>query len=73
MRDKIKCPITIGEYERYNNNKQIFNELNKERQEWLEYFMFSYNYTFSDFVMKKCDNELWVIINTGKDKKEFKI
>ena len=73
MKDEIKCPITLGEYERYNKNKNIFETLSKERREWIEYFMFSYNYTFSDFVLKYDNDDLWVIINTGKTIKEFKI
>ena len=73
MKDGMKCPITLGEYERYNKNKSMYETLSKERKDWLDYFMFSYNYTFSDFVLKYDNDDLWVIINTGKTIKEFKI
>ena len=73
MRDEIKCPITLGEYERYVKNKAIFDSLPKEKRDWVEYFMFTYEYLLSDFVMKLVGDELWVIINTGKTVKEFKI
>jgi hypothetical protein len=66
-------PITLGEYERRIMNITIYDTLNEEQKNWLDYFMFTYEYSFSDFVLKQEDQCLIIIINTGTEIKQIKI
>lgn len=71
MRDeKLGCPITISDYERYAKNKEVYDKLTDEQKDWLEDLFENYNYSFVDNILKIGeDGLLWVICNTPNGKR----
>lgn len=70
-KDDIGCPVTLGEYERVVKNKKVYENLNDEQKEWLEYYFNEYNYNFKNSVLDLKEGVLWLIINTTNSIREF--
>ena len=70
-KEKIPCPITIGEFNRIVSNMNIYKKLNDEQVEWLENFLEKHNFNLKTCVLKLEDGILWVIINTENSVREF--
>ena len=72
MKERIGCPITLGEFNRVVKNIAVYDSLNEKQVEWLDQFMSKNKYEFKSVVLKKDEeNVLWVIINTHNSVRQF--
>jgi hypothetical protein len=71
-KEKIKCPISLKEYDRYIKNRETYDKLTYEQKIWLEELFENYDYNFTDDVLMLVDGILWVVSNTPNYTKESK-
>ena len=72
MKDEMSCPITLGQYERVNKNKKVYETLDVLQVAWLDQFLTENNYSLKNVVLKKDEYDvLWVIINTKNSVRQF--
>lgn len=72
MKDEMTCPITLGQYERFNKNKKVYETLDVLQVAWLDQFLTENNYSLKNVVLKKDEYDaLWVIINTKNSVRQF--
>ena len=72
MRDEMSCPITLGQYERVNKNKKVYETLDVLQVAWLDQFLTENSYSLKNVVLKKDEYDaLWVIINTKNSVRQF--
>lgn len=72
MKDEMSCPITLGQYERVNKNKKVYETLDVLQVAWLDQFLTKNNYSLKNVVLKKDEYDtLWVIINTKNSVRQF--
>lgn len=72
MKDEMTCPITLGQYERFNKNKKVYETLDVLQVAWLDQFLTINNYSLKNVVLKKDEYDaLWVIINTKNSVRQF--
>lgn len=72
MKDEMSCPITLGQYERVNKNKKVYETLDVLQVAWLDLFLTKNKYNLKNVVLKKDEYDaLWVIINTKNSVRQF--
>lgn len=62
-KEKIDCPITIGEYDRITKNLKVYNDLTEEQHEWLNWYLDRYDYNLRKVILDIKEGILWVIVN----------
>ena len=62
-KEKIDCPITIGEYDRITKNLKVYNDLTEEQHEWLNWYLDKYDYNLRKVILDIKEGILWVIVN----------
>ena len=70
-KEKLPCPISIGEFNRFVANMETYKKLNDDQIEWLEGFLERHDFNLRTCVLKIEEGILWVIVNTKNSVKEF--